>query len=103
MANADMRLSSRFHCFRPARPCPGGRRDSFPQLAERPPLCRYPIVELLVVVPFSLEEPIQDAGPQAIVSGISGVVKRVVSGARQHLAQPTIVVFRFQLEISVAE
>src|SRR5262245_41881785 len=85
------------------RLCPHTRRDCLPQLAQRLALAGDPLIELLVVVPFRPEEPIEDARPQAVVAGIPGVVQRVVSGARQHFAQPAIVIFRFQLEVCVAE
>src|SRR5262245_26810660 len=98
-----MRPAFRFRRLWPRGSSPRARRDCLFQLAERPALAGDSLIKLLVVVPFGLEKPIEDARPQAVIAGISGMMQRVISGAGEHLAQPTIVIFRFQLEIRVAE
>src|SRR5262249_2902146 len=103
LANPDMRPAFRFRCLRPRGLSPHARRCRPSQLAERLALAGDSLIELLVIVPFGPEQPIQHARPQAVVAGISGVVQRMVSGAGQHLAQPTVIIFRFQLEVRVAE
>ena len=75
----------------------------FPSACRGASLTGDSIIELLVVVPFRLEKSIKNTSAKPVIAGVPGVVKRMVSGARQHLPQPTIVICRFQLKVRVAE
>src|SRR5262245_66226573 len=98
-----MRPAFRFRCLRARGSSPHARRGRLPQLAERLALAGNSLIELLVVVPFRPEEPIQHARPQAVIAGVSGVVQRVVCGARQQLAETTSVIFWFGVEVYVCD
>src|SRR5262249_32869410 len=57
----------------------------------------------LVILPFRLENLVEEARSQSVVAGISRVVERMVGGAGDDFADPAIEAYRFQLEIRMAE
>src|SRR5580704_5244808 len=77
--------------------------DPFPQTRQRLAVAAYAVIEPLVVVPLGPKKPVEHPCPQAVVAGISRMVKRVIGRGGQKLADSPVVVLRLELEVGVTE